>query len=58
MQPRVVQTEQHIPRDEQPGNRPHLGSQRDVCLVDGGGKRVDVRVGVALEIGEGRVFDT
>ena len=58
MQALIVQSEQDIARNQQPGNRSHLGSQRDVCLVDGGGKRVDVRVGVALEIGEGRVFDT
>ena len=58
MQARVVQAEQDIPRDEQPGNRSHLGSQRDVCLVDGGGERIDVGVGVVLEICEGRVFYT
>ena len=58
MQPCIVQTKQDIARNEQPGNRPHLGSQRDVCLVDGGGKRADIRVGIADEIRKGRVLDT
>ena len=58
MQALIVQSEQDIARNQQPGNRPHLRSKRDVCLVDGGAKRVDVRVSVAHEIREGRVFYT
>ena len=54
MQPGIVQTKQHISRDEQPGDRSYLGSQRDVRLVDGGGKRADVGVGLVVEIGIGR----
>ena len=58
MQALIVQSEQDITRNQQPGNRPHLGSQRDVCLVDRGGKRADIRVGIADEIRKGRVLDT